>query len=90
MVSRVFSRTPAPFSANRNQHVWCREAESHLDDHSTATEARSMFIPQTRPISPFVGVNSMTTGWLSGSVRLTFSDGNTTSVPQVYPSFAQT
>lgn len=43
-----------------------------------------MFMPQTNATSPvFCGVNSMSTGWFSGSGRLMFSDGNTTSVPQV-------
>jgi len=43
-----------------------------------------MFMPQTNPISPeLLGVNSMTTGWLSGNGRRMFNEGNTTSVPQV-------
>ena len=38
----------------------------------------------TEAIAPVVaGVNSMSTGWFNGSVRLMFNDGNTTSVPQV-------
>ena len=45
-----------------------------------------MFIPQAKAMSPHLaGVNSITTGSFSGSARLMFNDGNTTSVPQVLP-----
>jgi len=40
--------------------------------------------PQANAMSPdFVGVNAIATGSFSGSARLMFSDGNTTSVAQV-------
>ena len=48
------------------------------------TEPQSIFMPQTMVISPeLLGVNSITTGSLSGDEGRTLSDGNTTSVPQV-------
>jgi hypothetical protein len=44
----------------------------------------SMFIQQAKAMSPdLAGVNSITTGSFSGSARLMFREGNTTSVPHV-------
>jgi hypothetical protein len=52
--------------------------------YRTTTVPCSIFIRQAKAMSPdWAGVNSITTGSFSGSARLMFNDGNTTSVPHV-------
>ncbi|HEV8590931.1 MAG TPA: hypothetical protein VGQ55_02435 [Pyrinomonadaceae bacterium] len=55
-----------------------------LNDQLTINFPRNMFIPQAKLNVPDLrGVKTTVTGWLSGRSRRMFSDGITTSVPQV-------
>ena len=52
--------------------------------YCTTTVPCSKFRPHAKAMSRgFAGVNSIATGWFSGSARLMFKHGNTTSVPHV-------
>src|SRR5262245_15158030 len=74
-------RLPALVTPGRNYKIL---RPPPLQNYWTTTVPRSMFIPHTKPISPLDwGVNSMTTGSLSGNVRRMSNEGNTTSLPHV-------